>query len=91
MDINKRVRLKSDFILEKIDNEITVFHPSLATAIYLNESGALIWELCDGNRRIMDIVEILQETYPENTTQIKKDVLAIIYQLEAQNVADLID
>ena len=78
MDIDKRVSLKPDYLLEKIDNEITVYHPSLATSLYMNDSSAVVWELCDGKRRISDIVEILQEAYPENSRQIKDDVIMII-------------
>ena len=48
MDLNKTVRLQPDYLLERIDNEITVYHPTLTTSFFLNETGALIWALCDG-------------------------------------------
>ncbi len=91
MDTNKRVCLKSDYLLEKIDNEITVYHPSLVTSLYLNESSAVIWELCDGKRRISEIIEILQDAYPENRTHIKNDVIGIIRQLVEHEIATLRD
>ena len=91
MDINKRACLKPDYLLEKIDNEITVYHPSLVTSLYLNESSAVIWELCDGERRISDIIEILQGAYPENSTQIKNDVIRFIALLVEREIASLRD
>ena len=91
MDINKRVCLKPDYLLEKIDNEITVYHPSLTTSLYMNDSSAVIWELCDGKRTISDIVEMLQEAYPENSRQIKDDVIMIIQQLVDHEIASLRD
>jgi hypothetical protein len=91
MDINKRVCLKADYLLEKIDDEVTVYHPSLATSLYMNDSSAVIWELCDGQRRISDIIEILQEAYPENDTHIKNDVIRIISQLVEHDIASLSD
>ena len=91
MDITKRVCLESDYLLERIDNEITVYHPSLVTSLYLNESGAVIWELCDGKRQISDIVTILQEAYPENSEQIKDDVIMIIERLVDHGIVSLKD
>lgn len=91
MDINKRVCLKPDYLLEKIDNEITVYHPSLVTSLYMNDSSAVIWELCDGERRISDIIEILQDAYPENDRQIKNDVIRFITQLVEHEIASLHD
>ncbi|NCC05688.1 MAG: PqqD family protein, partial [Proteobacteria bacterium] len=52
MDLNKTVRLQPDYLLERIDNEITVYHPTLTTSFFLNETGALIWALCDGTRSV---------------------------------------
>ena len=89
MDKNKIVSLKKDYILEHIDGEITVYHPTLTTAVYLNETGALIWELCDGKRTISDIIELLGEQYPESRTQIETDVKALIGQLVERSIGEL--
>ena len=89
MDKNKIFSLKKDFILERIDGEITVYHPTLTTAVYLNETGALIWELCDGKRTISDIIELLGEQYPESLTQIETDVKALIGQLVERSIGEL--
>lgn len=91
MDTNKRVCLKPDFIMEKIDNEITVYHPTLTTSLYMNDSGAVVWELCDGKRRVSEIIAILREAYPESSNQIKDDVIMTIHHLVEQDVAYLAD
>jgi coenzyme PQQ biosynthesis protein PqqD len=91
MDKSKRVCLKPDYILERIDGEITVYHPALTTSLYLNESGALIWQLCDGQNNIAHIIEILEETYPESREQIASDVIMILAELADKNIVDLID
>ncbi len=91
MDIRKVVALESDYFLEKIDDEITVYHPSLTTSLYLNETGALIWELCDGDRTVTDIIDILLELYPESRSQIHDDVIGIISRLVENNIAILMD
>lgn len=89
MDLDKIVILKKDYLLERIEGEITVYHPTLTTAVYLNESGALIWELCDGKRTISDIVGLLSEQYPESRAQIETDVETLIAQLIENGIGEL--
>lgn len=89
LDLNKVVALEPDYFLEKIDNEITVYHPSLTTSLYLNETGALIWELCNGKRTVTDVIDILLKLYPESSGQIHDDVTGIISRLVDNNMATL--
>ena len=89
MDVTKIVKLKKGYYLERLDGEITVYHPTLTTAVYLNETGALIWELCDGGRSISDIIEVLSQQYPESGVQIETDVKNLIAQLIEHNIAEL--
>lgn len=85
----KKILLEPDYLLERIDNEVTVYHPTLTTSLYLNETGGLIWELCDGQRSTEDIIKILGEIYQENRQQIAEDVMNIITRLVDNNIARL--
>ncbi len=89
MDTKKIVMLESGYLLERIDNEITVYHPTLATSLYLNETGALIWELCDGVRPVSEVIDVLVDLYPESGAQIADDVRALIRRLLEKNIAVL--
>ena len=89
MDTAKRIHLKEDYLLERIDGEVTVYHPTLTTAVYLNDTGALIWELCDGKRRVADIIEILARHYPESRDQIETDVKSLLNELTERGIAEL--
>jgi len=89
MDLTKVIHLKEDYLLEKIDGEVSVYHPTLTTAVYLNETGALIWELCDGSRSVADIIDTLCELYPESSTQIEIDVKTLVSQLTERDIAEL--
>jgi hypothetical protein len=89
MDTSQVVRLKEGYLLERIDGEATVYHPTLTTAVYLNDTGALIWELCDGDRSISDIIETLGRQYPESLSQIESDVKTLIRQLTERGIAEL--
>lgn len=89
MDLNKTIRLHPDYLLERIDNEITVYHPTLTTSFSLNETGALIWALCDGTRSVAAIITTLGELYPESREQIAGDVTALVTALVERNIAEL--
>lgn len=90
MDLTKTVRLQPDYLLERIDNEITVYHPALTTSLYLNETGALIWALCDGSRSVTEIIRTLGELYPESREQIARDVTDLVTTLVDRDIAELI-
>ena len=90
-DRKKMILLEPDYLLERIDNEVTVYHPTLTTSLYLNETGGLIWELCDGQRSTADIIDILGEIYQESRQQVAEDVVNIIARLVDNNIARLQD
>ena len=90
MDLNKIVRLQPDYLLERIDNEITVYHPTLTTSFFLNETGALIWALCDGTRSVAEIIRTLGDLYPESWEQIATDVTDLVTALVTRDIAELV-
>ncbi len=90
MDLNKIVRLQPDYLLERIDNEITVYHPTLTTSFFLNETGALIWALCDGTRSVAEIIRTLGDLYPESRAQIATDVTDLVTALVTRDIAELV-
>ncbi len=89
MDITKKILFEPGYLLERMDDEITVYHPTLTTSLYLNETGALIWELCDGKRTIAEVIHILLELYPENKDQVELDVKLLLRRFLEKGVAKL--
>lgn len=69
------------FQIETLDGEIVLLHPLRNIIIHSNQTGALIWQLCDGVRSVDDIVEILSAAYPEASAEIQLDVPAVIQTL----------
>lgn len=61
----ERPRQHPDVLQATLDDEILVYHPAGMTAFALNETASVIWQLCDGERPVAEIVEILQQAYPE--------------------------
>ncbi len=65
---------QQDFRLEKMDNELLLFNPKTTNILYLNETASLIWQLCDGQRSVPDMITMLIQTFPEAENSIKQDV-----------------
>ena len=63
-----------DVLQATLDDEILVYHPDGMTAFALNETASVIWQLCNGERPVAEIVEILQEAYPEAAATMPREV-----------------
>jgi pyrroloquinoline quinone biosynthesis protein D len=64
----------ADFFVEDLQNETLLYKTGSQTAIYLNETAALVWKLCDGTRSLKDIVELLIENFPDAKGSLPHDV-----------------
>lgn len=67
-------RQAAGFQAETLDGEVILFHPVNNTLIHSNESGALVWKLCDGQRSVEEIMAMLSAAYPDNAPDIAVDV-----------------
>ena len=70
---NKPLR-KPDYRLENMDNELLLFNPNTTNVLYMNESASVIWQLCDGQRTVPEIIDLLVNAYPEAAASIPADV-----------------
>ena len=59
---------------EMMDGELLLYDPSGRRIIQLNATAALIWQLCDGHRKVDEMVTLLQAAYPESAETIALDV-----------------
>jgi len=71
------------FQVQSLDGEVVLLHPTSAVILHLNQTGALVWQLCDGIRSVHDIVLLLGDAYPESRKQIEADVPQFIAQFAA--------
>jgi hypothetical protein len=76
----------ADVKTEVVGGELLLYHPRDARAIYLSPSAAVIWSLCDGHRRIGDIIALIGQSYPDSTDSVTADVFATIAQLRESGV-----
>lgn len=74
MTTPNKPRRMPDYRLEKMDDELLLFHPAQTKILYFNESASLIWQLCDGTHSAPEITAILVEAYPDAADAISGDV-----------------
>jgi len=83
----KKPKTVADFQLEEIDGEVLLYSPKATRSIYLNPSASLIWRLCTGEFTTQEIIESLQEQFPEQADTIVDDVNTTLDQfLESQAI-----
>ena len=69
------------FQTQTLDGETVLLHPARNIIIHLNQTGALVWGLCDCNRTVDEIIEILSAAYPDAREQIAVDVPETLQEL----------
>lgn len=74
-------RRHAQYAVEWMDNESLIYGSTSKLAIYLNETATMIWKLCDGTRTVKQIVDLLSNSFPEATSDVKADVKETIDEL----------
>lgn len=73
---------------ETFGDGVLLYHQTIREAIHLNSSAAVVWALCDGNNSMVDIENILIETYPDGKSSMKTDVTFVLEKLQQNNVIE---
>jgi hypothetical protein len=76
----------ADIKVETIDGELLLYHPRQTKAIYLNPTAAIIWSLCDGQRRVGEIIQLIADSYPESKDNLAEDVFTTLRELRDNGV-----
>jgi len=80
--VDERIPVRVEhFQLERLDESVLLYHPGLTKTMRLNETAAVLWELCDGERSVGDIAAMLAEAYPEQAEAIAEDVSITVRSL----------
>jgi pyrroloquinoline quinone biosynthesis protein D len=68
------------FFIEEMEGEILLYKTGTHKAVYLNETAALVWKLCDGERTVREIANLLAEGFA-NCEDLDQDVEKAIHSL----------
>lgn len=69
-----------DFRLEMLDDELLLYHPAATKIMYCNATASLVWQLCNGQRSVQEIIALLANAYPEAADSLPADVTAALQQ-----------
>jgi len=56
------------------------------TLIKLNDSSSLIWSLCTGEFTVKEMIDMLEESYPDAGDVIRKDVYRVLDEFIAEDI-----
>lgn len=68
-------------VSRQTEDELVVVLPEQARFLVLNETGAQVWQLADGQRTLSDIAQSLVKTWQIEQAQAEGDVLRLAGQL----------
>ena len=69
------------FLLERLDENVLLYHPGLTKTIQLNQTAAIVWDLCDGQRSTHEIVALLSQLFPDAAAEVMEDVEVTLQRL----------
>ncbi|RMF04853.1 MAG: PqqD family protein [Chloroflexi bacterium] len=78
MNLQDKPQQKPGYRLEALDDELLLYHPGRTAIIYCNATASLVWQLCDGNRTIGEMIDLLSAAYEQPAEVIKADVFSVL-------------
>jgi Coenzyme PQQ synthesis protein D (PqqD) len=82
MNLQTYPQRKEQVIAQKASSDLLLFNMNDGNYYSLNEVGGRIWELCDGNHSIAQLVETLVTEYDAPAETLTKDVLDLLEKLQ---------
>jgi len=70
-------------IAQKASNDLLLFNIDDGNYYSLNEIGSRIWELCDGNHSVSQLVAALAAEYDITNEELEKDVAELLETLQS--------
>ena len=64
--------------VEEMDGELLLYHPQSTSTVYMNQTAALVWQLCNGERETTEIISILEESFPNVKASVRDDVITAL-------------
>lgn len=91
MDNNKKPKVISNYTAERLDSDILLYTKAGTNAVYLNETAYAILQLCGEDKTVGQIIDYLEKIYPDQSNQIRIDVINALKLLESNNIIQWVD
>lgn len=89
IDLNDKPVKNESCRMEELDDEVLLYNPENSKTLYINKSASIIWQLCNGQQTVEEIIGLIQEAYPGNDEQLHKDVLDTLSDLKENNAVSI--
>lgn len=86
---NKRPVQNPAFQLQTVNNEYMLYKASEGSALYINETAAIVWKLCEQADTVGEIKKLLRGSYPEAEGDIARDVDNVLDGLRGHGALSL--
>lgn len=73
---------------ESLDGEELIYDLELTRIVYCNQTAALIWRLCDGERSVQELIALLSEAFPEAAENLVDDVEEALLELKREGALE---
>lgn len=81
---------RSDFVLSySVGDELVLYAPDSGQAVSLNRSAGAVWNLCDGDKSLLDISALLAEWSGCSGCDIMSDIMAAVAHLRQSGLVEL--
>jgi len=89
MEDQQKPTVDTAYTIEKFEDEILLYTEAGTQAVYLNDTAYAVWMLCKEDMTVGQIVEYLEEIYPDQQGQIRGDVIDALNTLQSNGVVTL--
>jgi len=67
--------------MEELDDEVLLYNPANNKTLYINKSASVIWQLCNGEQSVEEIINLIQDAYPSKDDDLRQDILETLKNL----------
>ena len=67
--------------MEELDDEVLLYNPTNNKTLYINKSASVIWQLCNGDQTVDEIINMIQDAYPSDDEGLRQDILDTLNSL----------
>ena len=67
--------------MEELDDEVLLYNPANNKTLYINKSASVIWQLCNGEQSVEEIIKMIEDAYPGNEVDMRQDILDTLNNL----------
>ncbi|MBI5376617.1 MAG: PqqD family protein [Candidatus Schekmanbacteria bacterium] len=89
-DILDKIPVHAPHILSRIENgKAVIFDDTNGEPSLLNETGSLIWSLCNGNLSVRAVISEMAHLYEGNSSQMETEIIDFISLLSYKGIITL--